>query len=94
MLATEAIYSALQRQATNACLFKMSYEMHIFIPVLDISRVYCFWGDSPGTTKSASRKSFKIKLAAYFRIRSTSVRNVIAVEGHHVAKNICDRSQI
>lgn len=63
-------------------------------PVLEISRIYCFWGDSPGTTVSASRKPFKIKLAAYFRIRPTSVGDVVAVEGHHMAKNVCDRSQI
>ena len=72
----------------------LTYKMHIFIPVLEISRIYCFWGDSPGTTVSASRKPFKIKLAAYCRIRSTSVGDVVAVEGHHMAKNVCDRSQI
>ena len=72
----------------------LTYKMLIFIPVLEISRIYCFWGDSPGTTISASRKPFEIKLAAYFRIRSTSVGDVVTVEGHHMAKNICDRSHI
>ena len=72
----------------------LTYKMHISIPVLEISRIYCFWGDSPGTTVSASRKPFKIKLAAYLRIGSTSVGDVIAVEGHHMAKNVCGRSQV
>lgn len=75
-------------------VFLTSYKTRILIPALDISRRYRFWGDAPGTTISASRKPFKIKLAAYFRIRSTGVGDVIAVEGHHVAQNICDRSKI
>ena len=60
-------------------------------PLLDIAVGDGLWRDPPGTADPAPRKPLEVKLAADLGVWTTGVGDVITVEGHHVAQDVCAR---
>lgn len=68
-------------------------------PFLNI--LLCDWlrRDVPGTGDAPPRQAVEVKLAADGRVRAARVRNVVAVKGHHVTRDVtagggvCERQE-
>lgn len=63
-------------------------------PLSHVGLHHCFRRHLPRAVDPSARQPLEIKLAADLGVRPAGVRHVVAVEGHHVTKDVRARSSV
>lgn len=63
-------------------------------PLSHVGLHHCFWRHLPRAVDPSARQPLEIKLTADLGVGSAGVRHVVAVEWHHVTKDVRARSSV